>query len=93
MPNLITSILLVAIGVVAGIVIMSVINAAKVNNAKAEAKAVLEDAENKAKNTLKQAVLDGKTQVYDLKLQAEKEIKERRNELMDLETKLLRRED
>lgn len=93
MPNLITSILFVVIGVVAGIVIMSVINAAKVNNAKAEAKAVLEDAENKAKNTLKQAVLDGKTQVYDLKLQAEKEIKERRNELMDLETKLLRRED
>ena len=69
------------------------VNIALKNNAKAEAKKVLDEANNQAKNTVKQAVLDGKTQVYDLKLQAEKEIKERKSELQDQETKLLRRED
>ena len=37
--------------------------------------------------------MDGKTQVYDLKLQAEKEIKEKRSEVIDHENKLQRRED
>ena len=69
------------------------VNVVTKNSAKAEAKKVLDEANNQAKNTIKQAVLDGKTQVYDLKLQAEKEIKERKSELQDQETKLLRRED
>ena len=69
------------------------VNIATKSSAKAEAKKVLDEANNQAKNTVKQAVLDGKTQVYDLKLQAEKEIKERKSELQDQETKLLRRED
>ncbi|MBQ3961989.1 MAG: ribonuclease Y, partial [Erysipelotrichaceae bacterium] len=54
---------------------------------------ILDEANNQAKNTVKQAVLDGKTQVYDLKLQAEKEIKEKRSEVLDHENKLQRRED
>ena len=45
------------------------------------------------KTIIKNANLDGKQQVYDLKLQAEKEFKERKSELQDQETKLLRRED
>ena len=51
------------------------VNFATKTSAKAEAKKVLDEANNQAKNTVKQAVLDGKTQVYDLKLQAEKESK------------------
>ena len=62
-------------------------------NAKKEAQKVLDEANNQAKNTVKQAVLDGKTQVYDLKLQAEKEIKERKSEITEQENKLQRRED
>ncbi|MBQ2583842.1 MAG: ribonuclease Y, partial [Erysipelotrichaceae bacterium] len=58
-----------------------------------EAQKILDEANNQAKNTVKQAVLDGKTQVYDLKLQAEKEIKEKRSEVLDHENKLQRRED
>lgn len=42
---------------------------------------------------VKQAVLDGKTQAHDLRVEAEKEIKERKQESMELENKLLRRED
>ncbi|MDO4940233.1 MAG: ribonuclease Y [Erysipelotrichaceae bacterium] len=92
MSNLI-SIPSILIGLVVGVIIVCAINLVIKNNAKAEAKKVLDEANNQAKNTVKQAVLDGKTQVYDLKLQAEKEIKERKGELQSQETKLLRRED
>ena len=81
------------IGLICGIAIMVAASKAGLNRDKQAAKLLLEDADNKAKNIVKQAQLDGKTQVYDLKLQAEKEIKERRNELQDYESKLMRRED
>ena len=69
----------ILIGLVVGALLVIVVNTAIGRNAKKEAKKVLEEANNQAKNTVKQAVLDGKTQVYDLKLQAEKEIRERKN--------------
>ena len=83
----------VVLGLIVGIICMLVVSRIGLNRDKKKAEDVLSDADAKAKNIVKQAVLDGKTQVYDLKLQAEKEIKERRDELNDLENKLLRRED
>ena len=82
-----------AVGLVFGILVMVIYNRTGLNRDKLKAKSILEDADAKAKNIVKQAVLDGKTQVYDLKLQAEKEIKDRRGELNDLENKLIRREE
>ena len=81
------------IGLVVGALLILVLNSMTGKNAKKEAQKILDDANNQAKNTVKQAVLDGKTQVYDLKLQAEKEIKEKRSEITDQENKLQRRED
>ena len=83
----------ILIGLVVGALLVIVVNTAIGRNAKKEAKKVLDEANNQAKNTVKQAVLDGKTQVYDLKLQAEKEIKERKSEITEQENKLQRRED
>ena len=93
MENYLTSIVFGLVGLAIGVVIMLVVNRAGLSRDKQKGQLILEEAENKAKNTVKQAVLDGKTQVYDLKLQAEKEIKERRDELQEFETKLMRRED
>ena len=42
---------------------------------------------------IKQAVLDGKTQAHELRVEAEKEIKEKKQEAMNFENKLIRRED
>jgi len=86
-------VLSIFIGLVVGALVILLYNSATGRNAKKEAQKILEDANNQAKNTVKQAVLDGKTQVYDLKLQAEKEIKEKRSEVQDHENKLQRRED
>ena len=83
----------ILLGLVGGAVLSIVVNMAMGRNTKKEAQKVLDEANNQAKNTVKQAVLDGKTQVYDLKLQAEKEIKERKSEITEQENKLQRRED
>ena len=95
MNDLLTPSMLIGIlaGFAIGIILMIIGSHAGLNRDKIKAKTILDDADSKAKNVLKQAVLDGKTQVYDLKLQAEKEIKDRQGELKDLENKLLRRED
>ena len=94
MENLsISPILLVIVGVVGivlGFVLMYIIS--KVSS-KQKAKLIIDEANSKAKQIINQASLDGKTQIYDLKLQAEKEIKERKSEITEQETILLRRED
>jgi len=93
MSNLLTSILFGVLGFILGIIIMILISKAGLSRDKQKAQKILEEAEIEAKNTVSQAVLDGKTQAYDLKLQAEKEIKEKKNEAQNLENKLLRKED
>ena len=40
------------------------------------AQKIIDDATSKADNLVKEAILDAKTQAYELKLEAEKEIKE-----------------
>ena len=87
------NVLSIFIGLVVGALAVLLYNSATGNNAKKEAQKILEEANNQAKNTVKQAVLDGKTQVYDLKLQAEKEIKDKKSEIQSQENKLQRRED
>ena len=83
----------IAIGLAVGAIITFVLLKLFGGNSKSKAAKIIEDANNKAKSIIKDATLDGKQQVYDLKLQAEKEFKERKQELQNQETKLLRRED
>lgn len=64
----------------------------KVTKASADAASILEDANTKADNIVKEAILDAKTQAYEYKLEAEKEIKEQRLEVTKAENKLLQRE-
>ena len=92
-PINITSVLFVVFGLVVGVLVSLIINNMGLTNTKKEAKRIINDAEAQAKSSLQQALLDGKTQVYELKLQAEKEIKERKSELTNQENKLQRRED
>lgn len=87
------SILSGIIGGVVGILIMIILGQFGLFRAKNKARLVLDQASNKADTTLRQATLDGKQQVYEMKLEAEKEIKEKKSEVQEMENKLLRRED
>lgn len=81
------------IGLIIGIGLMFIVSKIGLNKDQQKAKMLLKEADAKADATIKQAVLDGRTQAHELKLAAEKEIKERKQEVTDMENKLLRRED
>jgi len=81
------------IGIALGLIIMYMASKLGLNRDQQKAKLMIDEASIKAENILRQAVLDGKTQAYELKLAAERELKERRQELQEAEQKLGRRED
>lgn len=93
MDGLLSVLLSVLAGLAGGIVLMILISKAGLNKDRIKAEKLLQEATVKAENTVKQALLDGKTQTHELKIAAEKEIKERKQEITDMENKLLRRED
>ncbi|MHB8097475.1 MAG: Rnase Y domain-containing protein, partial [Erysipelotrichaceae bacterium] len=80
-------------GFALGIIIMVMLSKFGLNRDQQKAKLILEEANIKSDNIVRQAILDAKTQTYDLKLAAEKEIKESRQTLQEVELKLNRRED
>lgn len=80
-------------GFALGIIIMVMLSKFGLNRDQQKAKLILEEANIKSDSIVRQAILDAKTQIYDLKLAAEKEIKESRQTLQEVELKLNRRED
>lgn len=81
------------VGLALGIIVMILVSKVGLNKDQQKAAQLLDQASIKADATIKQAILDGRTQVHELKIEAEKEIKERKQEVTKMENKLLRRED
>ncbi len=81
------------VGVIIGIIIMTVLSKMELNKNKREAELLIKEAHSKGDTIVKQAVLDGRTQVHELKINAEKEIKSAKDELTEKENQLFRRED
>ena len=91
--NVLHLVLYISVGVIIGIIIMEVISRMGLNKNQQKADLIIKEANIEAENVKRQAVLDGKNAAYELKLQAEKEIKKQRQEVNELENKLLRRDD
>ncbi|MCF0118115.1 MAG: DUF3552 domain-containing protein, partial [Bacilli bacterium] len=53
---------------------------------------VIRDAEDKADHLIKKGQLDAKQAAYEIKIEAEKELRERKQEIQEAENKLLQRE-
>ena len=81
------------VGFIVGVAIMAILNAMGVSKARSHAKILVEDANAKSETMLRQAILEGKQQVSEYRLSAEKEIKELQTKIAESESKLLRRED
>ena len=91
--EMLLSILFGSIGLVIGMVIMLILSKLGLNKNQQKAGLIIKEAQIEAENARRQAVIDGKNQAYELKLAAEKELKERRQEITEMENKLMRRED
>ena len=90
--NIAFSILTYVLAVALGFFINYLINKLKISKANVSAAKIIDDATAKADNLVKEEILDAKTEAYELKLQAEKEAKEQKQEINELENKLLQRE-
>ena len=75
-----------------GMLITKIIYSLNIFKANVSASKIVEEANSKADSLVKEAILDGKNQAYELKLEAEKEIKIKKQEVTDFENKLLQRE-
>lgn len=90
--NMFLTVLSYVLAVLCGIFLLRFYYSIKVSKANVSATKIIEDAVAKADNIVKESILDAKTQAYELKLQAEKEIKEQKQQSTDFENKLLQRE-
>ena len=82
------SILTYVLAVALGFFIDYFINKLKISKANVSATKIIDEATVKADNLVKEAILDAKTEAYELKLLAEKEAKQQRQEINELENKL-----
>ena len=81
------------IGAVIGNLYRKKVGEAKIGSAENEAKRILEDGEKAAETLKKEALLEAKEKIIRDRNEAEKEIKERRNEVTRLERRAQQREE
>jgi len=86
------SILLVIVGLVLGVGLTFLINAFRVNNAQSKIKTLSEKAMKEAEKVKRDMLLEAKEESYKLKLELDKEIKEKKNDMKDQEERLIQRE-
>ncbi|HHV38578.1 MAG TPA: ribonuclease Y [Tepidimicrobium sp.] len=80
-------------GILIGFYIRKVIAEGKINNAEELSKRIIEDANRDAENYKKELLLEAKEEIHRLRLDNEKEERERRAEIQRLERRLLNKEE
>jgi ribonucrease Y len=93
-PVLATILIIVAllIGIGVGIAIYALVPVFQAKKALKRANKIIKDAEIKGEHIIKNSQLDAKQAIYEMKQEADREIKERKGELSSIENKLLQRE-
>jgi len=81
------------IGIPAGYFIRKNIGEGKIKNAESIARKIIEDAEKDGEAKRKELLLEVKDEIHRLRTEAEKDIRERRNELQRLERRLVNKEE
>ena len=81
------------IGIAIGYAVRKYIAEGKINNAEELARKVLTDAEHNAETKKKELLVEAKEEIHKLRTEHDKEVKSRRNELQQLEQRVLSREE
>lgn len=89
---IVSGLLLLIVGISAGVIIRAILVEKGFDKAQSEAKQIIDDAEKQAEKTKRQSILDTKQEIHTLKNEADKEIKERKQEIASQENKLFQRE-
>ena len=92
MDNYFFSILLVIVGLLIGLFIAFVINSIRVNVASKKAAALMEQAKKEIEKLRRDAAIEQKEEAHKLKMDLDKEIREKKEEIKESESRLLQRE-
>ncbi len=93
MNQMITSIILVLLGLFIGILIVIVLNSLKTTRMSKKIEQLLEQAKKDAEKLKRDYILDAKEEAHKLKIDTEKEVKEKKAEAKEAEERLLLREN
>lgn len=93
MNQMITSIILVLLGLFIGILIAIVLNSLKTTRMSKKIEQLLEQAKKDAEKLKRDYILDAKEEAHKLKIDTEKEVKEKKAEAKEAEERLLLREN
>ena len=87
------SILLFVLGLIIGLVVITVINILKKKNEAKTADSIIDVAKKDAEKLKRDTLFETKEEIHKLKMDADKEIKERKGEIKEQEERLLQREN
>ena len=93
MPQIIIILLAIVVSALAGYVVRKYIGEQKVGRAEEVANKVLIDAEHSAESKKKELLIEAKEEIHKMRSEAERENKARRQELSQLESRILAREE
>lgn len=93
MNQMITSIILVLLGLFIGILIVIVLNSLKTTRMSKKIEQLLEQAKKDAEKLKRDYILDAKEEAHKLKIDTEKEVKDKKAEAKEAEERLLLREN
>ena len=92
MPEVVWGVIGLVLGVIGGILFMRFKPVFGLKEAQKKVQKAVKDAKTQAEQIVRTAQLDAKTLTYEMKAEADKEIKEKKAEVASLENKLLQRE-
>lgn len=93
MGNVVISVLLVLIGIFVGMILIFVFNYIRGNKAAKKIEKTIEKAKKEADKIKRDYLLEAKEEAHKLKIEVDKEIKEKKQEIKESEERLLNREN
>ena len=93
MGNIMSSILLVLVGLIVGIIVMFIFNLIRKNTATNKADKILEKARIEGEKIKKDYIAEAKNEANELKIKTDEEIKEKKSEIKESENRLNTREE
>ena len=93
MNETVFSILLFVLGLIIGLVVITVINILKKKNEAKTADSIIDVAKKDAEKLKRDTLFETKEEIHKLKMDADKEIKEKKGEIKEQEERLLQREN
>lgn len=91
--NILISLIGVIVGIAIGYAVRKYISEGKLNNAEALSKRIILDAEHEAESKKKELLVEAKEEIQRLRTEQEREVKDRREELQQLEKRILAKEE